>query len=166
MTVPAAPRTPTHRLFSTMNGSLPEPPDAQPDWVWRQLDSQFRTYDRAAMRYRLTYQTLKVLTLLIGTVVTILAAIKSPAALTASLAAGVVATEGIQQLFQLHANWISYRTAAEALRALAFAHAAQVPPYNDPATRSERLAMAIQSITAAENTAWKRTMEHPAGGST
>jgi len=143
------------------SGSLPAPPDdaERRDLIWQQLTARFDWYDGAANRCRRGYQALKMATLILGGAVTVLAAIGAPAWLTASLAAAIVATEGVQQLFQLHAVWISYRATAEALRQQAFLYAAHVAPYNDPATRRDHLADAIATITTTEITSWAKTMQ-------
>jgi hypothetical protein len=152
--------------WQDLTGSLPAPPDAaeRRDLLWQQLAAQFRWYDRSATRYRRGYQGLKIATLILGGGVTVLAAIGAPAWLTASLAATIVAAEGTQQLFQLHANWISYRATAEALRQQAFLYAAHVDPYTDPATRRDRLADVIRTITTTENTSWAKAMQQHAPG--
>lgn len=48
-------------------------------------------------------------------------------------------------MFQFHANWISYRAVAEALRQHAFRFTAEVDPYTDRATRRNLLAQAMHS---------------------
>jgi len=142
--------------------ALPQPPDhGEMDLVWQELEAHFHWYDKHATTNRIGYQVLKVVTLLLGGVVTILAATESSAVLTASLAATIVAGEGIQQLFQLHANWISYRGTAEALRQQAFAYAARVDPYQNPDSRRARLVDAVTAITTTENTNWAKNMQRP-----
>jgi hypothetical protein len=142
-------------------GTLPAPPDEaeRRDFLWQHLVAQFRWYDRAANRCRRPYQALKIASLVLGGAVTVLAAIGAPAWLTASLAASIVAAEGIQQLFQLHTYWISYRATAEALRQQAFLYSAHVDPYADPATRRDRLADVVRAITVKENTSWAKAMQ-------
>ncbi|MCU1655709.1 MAG: hypothetical protein JWO57_365 [Pseudonocardiales bacterium] len=146
--------------------TLPAPPDEaeRRDLVWKQLNARFHWYDRAANRCRRPYQALKIATLVLGGAVTVLAAIGAPAWLTASLAASIVAAEGTQQLFQLHANWISYRATAEALRQQMFLYSAHVDPYTDPATRRDRLADVVRAITANENTSWAKAMQQNVRG--
>ena len=143
-----------------MSGDLPPPPrqDERDGVLWHELQAQFRWYDRAATRSRLAYQALKLAALAAGAVVTVLAALSAPAALTASLAGVIVVLEGAQQLFQFHPNWISYRGTAETLRHLAFVYVADVSPFDDPATRRERLATALQEVTRKEAAAWADTM--------
>lgn len=143
-----------------VRGSLPAPagPGEAEDVLWQQLEAQFQWYDRQATRARLAYYVLKVTALVLAGAVTVLAAVGAPAALTATLAAGIVVLEGVQQVFQFHSNWISYRAIAEALRGHAFQYSAQVGPYVDRATRRDRLAEAVHALTSGENAAWASTM--------
>jgi hypothetical protein len=136
----------------------PEDPAERGDIVWRELERSFHFYDRHASRNRLGYQSLKVITLVMGACVTVLAARGASATLTAVLAAGVVVLEGIQQVFQLHTNWITYRATAETLRNHAFRYTAGAEPYTDPRQRRRRLAENLQSVTANENSAWANYM--------
>jgi hypothetical protein len=129
--------------------------------VWQELQLTFAWYDRRAKRNRIAYQTVKVTNILLAAAVTVLAAQHAPSWLTATLAAVVVALEGVQQLFQLHANWISYRGSAETLRQEAFAYVARVAPY-DTAQRRTLLANAVRGVTAKERTSWAKTMQQPA----
>jgi hypothetical protein len=157
--------TTTTKLVDTddwkhLTGSLPQPPRAQDrnDLLWQELTVQLGWYEKAATRSRLAYQILKMTTLVAGATVTVLAAISAPAALTACVAGVIVVVEGAQQLFQFHANWISYRATAETLRRHAFLYVADVSPFDDPATRRDRLAAILQDATMRENAAWTNTM--------
>lgn len=163
--------------WTVLGGDLPPPVDPQEatDLLWQQLAAQFRWYDTRAFRARLAYYVLKVLALVLAAAVTVLAAVEAPGAVTAALAAGIVVLEGVQQVFQFHANWISYRAVAEALRQHAFRYTASVDPYADRATRRNLLAQAMHSLTSSENAAWASTMRQaatpvptpaPDGGST
>lgn len=151
------------QAWQELGSDLPEPADAaeRSDLLWQEVVAHFRWYDKSATNSRLAYQGLKLVTLLLGGAVTVLAAIGSPAAVTASLAAAIVASEGIQQLFQLQTNWILYRAGAESLRHHAFLYAARAQPYDDPTTRRDRLADTLRTITTTENTKWTRTMQTP-----
>jgi hypothetical protein len=139
-----------------------EPNDSdRADVVWQELEAMFRWYDGRAHRNRLAYQTLKVIALLLAATVTVLAAQDAASWLTATLAAVIVAIEGMQQLFQLHANWISYRASAEALRQEAFAYVAHVAPY-DTAQRRVLLAQTLRNIATKEGTTWAKTVQQRA----
>jgi len=157
-------RHPVDDQWVRLGGSLPAPggPGEADDVLWQQLEAQFRWYDREATRARLAYYVLKVLALVLAAAVTVLAAIEAPGALTAALAAGVVVLEAVQQVFQFHSNWISYRTVAEALRQHAFLYAAEVGPYVESSTRRDRLAETVHTLTSGESAAWASTMRHAA----
>lgn len=150
--------------WARLGGDLPAPggPGEADDVLWQQLQAQFRWYDREATRARLVYYVLKVLALVLASAVTVLAAIEAPGALTAALAAGVVVLEAVQQVFQFHSNWISYRTSAEALRQHAFLYVAEVGPYAERSTRRGRLAETVHTLTSGESAAWASTMRHAA----
>lgn len=146
--------------WKRLTGSLPAPPRPQDrdDLLWQELTAHFRWYDKAATRNRLGYQVLKLAALVAGAAVTVLAAVSAPPALTASLAGLIVVMEGIQQLMQLHRNWLSYRASAETLRHHAFLYVADVKPYDDPATRRDLLASFLKDLTATENGQWVDAM--------
>lgn len=151
--------------WKKLTSSLPTPPrpEDRTDLLWEEFYAQFRWYDKAATRTRLTYQVLKMAALVAGAAVTLLAAISAPAAVTAGIAAVIVIVEGAQQMFQFHANWISYRGSAELLRQQAFLYVADVKPYADQATRRERLAAVLKTVTTKEKTHWSATMKQAPG---
>jgi hypothetical protein len=142
--------------------SLPAPPEAAEDIVWKELEREFSRYDRGADLARIGYLVLRLVALVVGAIVTVLAAIDAGPGLTASLAAVVVVAEGAQQLFQAHTQWISYRAAAETLRREAFLYVARLAPYDDPTTRRVRLADVLRDVTSSENSAWLSTMRQAA----
>jgi hypothetical protein len=146
--------------WQRLSGSLPRPPDDPDahDLLWREFEAQFSWYDRAATRNRVSYQSLKVLAIVFGSVVTVLAAVGASPGITASLAAAVVVLEGVQQVFQFHANWISYRAAAETLRQHAFMYAAGFEPYDNADTRRPLLATAMRDIASRETSGWSSHM--------
>ena len=151
--------------WKRLTSSLPTPPrpEDREDLLWQEFSAQFRWYDKAATRTRLTYQVIKMAALVAGAAVTLLAAISAPAAVTAGVAAVIVIVEGAQQMFQFHSNWISYRGSAELLRQQAFLYVAEVKPYADHATRRDRLAAVLKAITTKEKTHWSATMKQAPG---
>jgi hypothetical protein len=149
-------------------GGLPVPVDPadRGDLLWQELNAQFRWYDRAATRSRYGYQGLRLVTLVVGAAVTVLAAVGAAPVLTASLAAVVVVAEGAQQLFQFHANWIGYRATAERLRQHGLLYAAGAAPYAGPGRR-DALAEVVRDATSKENALWATAMRQtaaPPGG--
>jgi hypothetical protein len=89
--------------------------------------------------------------------VTILAALDSSAVLTASLAAAIVAAEGIQQLLKLQPVWLDYRCTANTLRRIAMSYMVREKPHHDPETRRKTLAEATQTLSEASN--WESVWE-------
>jgi len=128
--------------WQNLTDSLPQPvdPAERDDTLWQALNAQFRWYERAATRNRVSYQALKVVAMVFGAAVAVLAAADAPAAITAELAASVVVLEGVQQVFQFHPNWITYRATAETLRQNAFLYVARVGPYASAESRRDQLA--------------------------
>lgn len=154
--ISSAPVRPTHG-WEELASQLPQPTDPN-DMLWRQLEAQFRWYDRAGRNSRLRYQILRVISIVAAASTTVLAAVGAAPVLTASAAAVIVVLEGVQQLFQFHGNWIGYRSAAEALRQVAFRYVAEVPPFADADDRRDRLAALLGEITSKESAAWTGTM--------
>ncbi|MGZ5416242.1 MAG: DUF4231 domain-containing protein [Nocardioides sp.] len=144
--------------WERLGNQLPAPDfEDPPSLVWRYVAAYFEWYSRGATYNRVAYQVGRVATLLLAAAVTVLAATGAPAALSASLAAAIVVIEGVQQLFQWHRNWISYRASAETLRTHAFAYAARIAPY-DGEGRAGRLAAKLSELTERENVDWAGTM--------
>ncbi|WP_203710768.1 DUF4231 domain-containing protein [Asanoa siamensis] len=131
--------------------------------VWRQLQNQYRWYNRSANRNRLAYQGLKVGTLAFGAAVTVMAAVGAPGVLTAVVAAGIVFVEGLQQVFQFHPNWLSHRGVAESLRLHGFLFKAGSSPYDNADTRRGQLAHFLQDVATRESSAWASTMAQQPG---
>lgn len=148
-----------------LDGALPSLPDPEEesDVVWQHLRAEFAWYHRAATRTRLGYLSLKTVSITVAATVPVLAAVAAPPAWTASFAAVVVVLEGIQQLFQLHTNYLSYRGSAEAIRQLAYRYAARVGAYRDAGTRRETLAEDLRAVISEESTRWSSTMRKAAG---
>jgi hypothetical protein len=145
--------------WTRLTGSLPDPvnPADRDDLLWKEFQAQFAWYDRAATRNRYGYQGLRLMAVVVGAAVTVLAAVGAAPALTASLAAVVVVAEGSQQLFQFHANWIEYRAVAETLRQHGFLYAAEAGPYAGTGRRVA-LVEVMREVIAKEHTSWASTM--------
>jgi hypothetical protein len=143
----------TSQLIAT-----PADPEEASGALWQEVRQRFAWYDRAANRNRWAYYAVKLVFLIGGAAVTVLAAISAPAMITAILAGAIVVIEGIQQLFRFHANWISYRATAETIRVHAFAYVAEVEPYDDGRNRRTRLAEFLRDLALRENSTWSRIM--------
>jgi hypothetical protein len=132
------------------------------DVVWQELSAAFSWYSHAADRARILHQGLKLLSLLLAAVVTVLAASNAPARITASIAAGIVVIEGIQQLFKFHTNWLRYRVVTETLRVHGFLYVAHLAPYDgDGPTARSRLGHLLSSVLEDERKQWAVHMKPP-----
>jgi hypothetical protein len=84
--------------------------------TWARLVDQLGWYERNAKKNQQSYKALKLLQIILGALVPVVAAADGSRVVLAALGAGVVVIEAIQQLFQFHRNWIAYRSTAEALK--------------------------------------------------
>lgn len=149
--------------------TLPKPPEDDARTLeWTELAAQFAWFDRRAYGNGHTYFFIKALTLLLGGAVTVLAALHSPAALTASLAATIVAAEGIQHLFNMQKVWLDYQRTALALRRLAMSYVMHEKPYGtENKDRLKDLHNETQRILDEEASNWLGVVsrEEPGGDS-
>jgi hypothetical protein len=122
--------------------------------VWARLTGQIAWFSRSSHQAQRAYKTVKTVQVVVGAIVTVIAALSVPAPVTASVSALVVIAEGVQQVFQWHTNWLSYRSTAEALKHEKFLYLAESDPYSGP-DRRQVLARRIENILAQENVQWR-----------
>ncbi|WP_194814344.1 DUF4231 domain-containing protein [Nocardia sp. XZ_19_385] len=127
-------------------------PDSD-DPVWARLNDQLTWYRAKSLRAQRSYKTMKVVQLLVGATVPVVAAISAPPLLTASLAAVVVVAEGAEQLFQWHANWMRYRSTTESLKQQKHLYLAGTGAYGGDDRRLV-LAERVERILSQETSAW------------
>lgn len=156
------PRSATNDAWKRLGSSLPGDGAMGSDPVWRELDSFFSWYSRAAGRARVAYQTLKMLTLVLAAAVTVLAASGVPPILTACAGAAIVVIEGTQQLFKFHTNWLRYRVVTETLREHALLYLAHLSPYDGGAAAAQgQLGALLRSVIEDERKQWAVQMKPP-----
>jgi hypothetical protein len=147
--------------WKRLGSALPSGGALDSDLVWQELDAYFSLFSRQASRNRVSYQTLKVASLLLAAVVTVLAASHAPAVLTACVGAAIVVAEGIQQLFKFHTNWLRYRVIAETLREHALRYYAHLAPYDDAVTARRDLGAFLHAAVEGEHKQWSVQMKPP-----
>jgi hypothetical protein len=125
------------------------------------LQAQRAWYDDHANRARIMYWTIKVIQLILGASIPVVAGLHAPAALTGTLGALIVVLEGVQQLFQYHDNWMRYRMAATALAKEGNLFQARAGDYST-GNPLALLAVRTETITSDEATAWLKTAQAPA----
>ena len=81
-----------------------------------------------------------------------------PAWLTGALLIAI--TEGVQQLNQYHANWISYRSTCEALKHEKYLYLGKAGPYAAARDPHGLLAERIESLVSQEHAKWASGQEN------
>ena len=126
---------------------------AASDPTWARLEDQLRWYDTKSQSCQRVFKRTKLLQLVIGAAVPVLALIEVHAGITASFAAVVVVLEGSQQLYQWQSNWILYRSTAEALKHEKFLFIAGAGPYGGD-NRGVVLAERTEGLVSQEHAKW------------
>jgi Protein of unknown function (DUF4231) len=67
--------------------------------------------------------------------------------------------EGIQQVYQFHANWLSYRATCEGLKREKFLYLAKAGPYASATDSDVLLAERVEALISEENTKWVSAQE-------
>lgn len=122
------------------------------------LEDQIRWYDGKSSFNQKSYRRLKVCTMAAAALIPVLANINIKDSywpqVTAGLGVLIVILEGLQQIYQFHSNWISYRSTCEALRHEKFLYLANAGPYAKADDRNVLLAEQIESLVSQEHAKW------------
>jgi Protein of unknown function (DUF4231) len=123
--------------------------------TWARLVDQLGWYERNAKKNQQSYKALKLLQIILGALVPVVAAASgSSRVLLAALGAGVVVIEAIQQLFQFHRNWIAYRSTAEALKREQHLFEVGGGDYAGAPDRTVLLAERLEALISRETGEW------------
>ncbi|UGT53347.1 DUF4231 domain-containing protein [Nocardia asteroides] len=131
-------------------------PNPSADVVWERVEGQLDYFRSTAKKAKTLYLSTKLVQLVVGAVIPVLAAAEITGWVTAAVAAIPIAAEGAQQLFQWHSNWLRFRAAAEELKTESFLYRAKVGPYENE-NRREILAERTARISADETAGWVTT---------
>jgi hypothetical protein len=128
------------------------------------LDDQIRWYGRKSESAQTWFKALKIAQLLTAGAIPLVSifAIAGPEKITASLGLAVLLIEGLQQLNQFQANWISYRMMSETLRQERFLFEAKAGPYSKSERPLELLAERVEGLIAREHGKWIAAQQEPA----
>jgi Protein of unknown function (DUF4231) len=138
-----------------------DPPGSNPRSAYavtRRANHLLAWYDQHANRARIGYWVIKIIQLILGAAVPVVAGLHAPAAVTGSLGALIVVLEGIQQLFQFHENWIRYRLSATSVAREKSMYDARVGDYATGRPVA-LLALRIENIASTEATAWAHSSQ-------
>jgi hypothetical protein len=132
------------------------------DATLSRLDDQIDWYDRKSRYNQVGFKILKVFTITIAAAITMISVFlsgQSAIRISAFLGAMVLLCEGLQQLNQYQANWISYRSTCESLRHEKFLYLALAGPYVSAEGPHKLLAERIESLVSQEHAKWASTQE-------
>jgi len=125
------------------------------------LEDQIDWYDRKSRRAQRWFKALKVVQLVTAGLIPLITVFSLPAPdkLSAVLGLTILVVEGLQQLNQYQANWISYRSTCEALKHEKYLFLAQAGPYVNSPQAATLLADRIEGLISQEHAKWVSAQE-------
>jgi hypothetical protein len=123
------------------------------------LQDQIEWYDRKSGTSQKAFKYLKICTISAAALIPVLAKINEMSSVTAGLGVFIVVLEGLQQLNQYHANWISYRSTCEALKHEKFLYLGKAGMYAAANDAHALLTERIESLVSQEHAKWASTQE-------
>jgi hypothetical protein len=122
--------------------------------TWTRLLDQIDWYDRNAASNQKLFKVIKVIQVVFGSLVPVVATAGGARWVLGALGAGVVVLEAVQQLFQFHRNWISYRATCEALRREQHLFLVGAGVYARARDRVVLLAERLEDLVGRETAEW------------
>ena len=136
---------------------IPEGPTQSGDFALTRLEDQLQWYERKSSSCRKWYTRLKTLTIVNASLIPILTGFSNgniSRLVTSGLAGLVAVIEGLQQLHQFHANWITYRATCEALKHEKYLYLAAAGRYTGVPNSRALLVERIEAIVSQEQGQW------------
>ncbi|HEY7622062.1 MAG TPA: DUF4231 domain-containing protein [Solirubrobacteraceae bacterium] len=144
--------------------SAPEPAEAatpERPAAWERLEAQIKWYGSHARSNKRWYMRIKVVQIVAAAVIPVIAAADLAVWIAGGLGALVVVLESVQQLFQFHSNWTTYRSTAEALKHEKFLYIASAGAYATAKDPAALLAERVEGRVSQEHAAWASEQQHP-----
>lgn len=124
------------------------------------LEDQISWYGRKSTGNQRWYKALKIVTMTAGVLVPIVTTASwGPPYLAAALGVVIVLSEGLQQINQFQANWISYRWTCEALKHEKFLYLGEAGPYTLSDNPRALLAERVEGLVSQEHAKWVSVQE-------
>ena len=125
------------------------------------LEDQIGWYDKRSQYAQHWFKALKIIQLVAAGLIPLIVvfSIPAPEKITAVLGLVILVVEGLQQLNQYQANWISYRSTCEALRHEKYLFQANAGPYANIDKPLALLADRVESLISQEHAKWVSTQE-------
>jgi hypothetical protein len=131
-----------------------------PPAAWDRLETQIKWYGSHARSNKRWYMYIKVAQIVSAAIIPVIAAADLPTWIAGGLGALVVILESIQQLFQFHSNWTSYRSTAESLKHEKYLYVANAGAYATAKDPAALLAERIEGRVSQEHAAWASEQQH------
>jgi Protein of unknown function (DUF4231) len=130
------------------------------DATMERLEDQINWYSARSDRNQQLYKWLKLTVIVLAALIPLLSGLDMPAPMgvpkwfLGALGALIAIIEGVQQVNQYHASWISYRSTAEALKHEKFLYLGNAGPYLAAPDPRAQLAERVEAIVSQEQTKW------------
>jgi hypothetical protein len=129
--------------------------------AWDRLESQIRWYGSHARSNKRWYVRIKLVQIVAAAIIPVIAAADLAVWVAGALGALVVVLESVQQLFQFHSNWTSYRSTSESLKHEKYLYVANAGAYATAKNPAALLAERIEGRVSQEHAAWASEQQHP-----
>ncbi len=129
------------------------------DPTTQRLEDQIAWYDQRSSRDQRNFKVLKILVIVVAALIPLVAGLALPPWVPGALGVVIAVAEGIQQLNQYHANWIAYRSTAEALKHEKYLYLAKAGPYAAKQDPLALLAERVESLVSQEHAKWASGQE-------
>jgi hypothetical protein len=135
--------------------------DMSADVTMERLDDQIAWYDKRSNINQHFYKVMKIMVIATAALIPLLSGLSMgvPSWVLGILGALIAIIEGIQQLNQYHANWISYRSTCEALKHEKFLYLAKAGLYATATDPCVLLAERIEALVSQEHAKWASSQE-------
>jgi len=138
------------------------------DATMDRLNDQIDWYDKKSSFNQTRFKVFKVAVIIAAALIPLLSASQLPFApsngvpnwVLGALGAFIAIVEGIQQINQYQANWISYRSTCESLKHEKYLYLGQAGPYATAANSHALLAERIESLVSQEHAKWASSQEN------
>jgi Protein of unknown function (DUF4231) len=130
------------------------------DATMERLEGQIKWYSARSDRNQRLYKWLKITVIVLAALIPLLSGLDIPSPtgvpkwVLGVLGALIAIIEGIQQVNQYHASWISYRSTAEALKHEKFLYLGKAGPYLTAIDARALLAERVEAIVSQEHGKW------------
>jgi hypothetical protein len=122
----------------------------------QRLDDQIDWYSKRSQSAQTWFKGLKIVQLVTAGIIPLLGIFNIPLRDKMTAVPGLVTliAQGLQQLYQFHANWLSYRSTAEALKHEKFLYLAGAGPYAKVDNALPLLAERSEALILQEHLKW------------